>query len=113
MAGTASGGSKQTQQDGPIYPIGNGVKPPQPISTPEPDFGPDAARMKFHGVVVVGGYIGTDGKFHDAKVLQSIADAIVDAKVLGAVKGWKFRPCTKEGQPVNCTFKVEVAIRLN
>jgi TonB family protein len=45
--------------------------------------------------IVVAGYVGTDGKFHAAKVKQSIGDATLDAKALNAVKTWKFRPCTK------------------
>jgi hypothetical protein len=33
------------------------------MSTPQPDFSADARRSKVGGVVVVTGYIGTDGKF--------------------------------------------------
>jgi TonB family protein len=97
--------AQQTKTPEEIYQPGKDV-------TPQPDFSTDARRGKFNGVVVVSGYVGTDGKFHDAKVARSIGDAALDTKVLNSVKTWKFRPCTKDGTPVNCTLNVEVAINL-
>ena len=96
----------------PIYKIEKEVKPQRVISSPQPDFSTDARRGKFNGVVVVTGYVGADGNFHDAKVLRSIGDSILDAKVLAAVKKWTFHPCTRDGKPVNCTMNIETAIHL-
>jgi periplasmic protein TonB len=104
--------AQQTKTPEEIYQPGKDVTPPKALFAPEPDFSTDARRGKFKGVVVVSGYVGTDGKFHDAKVTRSIGDAALDAKVLNSVKAWKFRPCTKGGKPVNCTMSVEVAINL-
>jgi protein TonB len=109
----APGLAQQTKPEEPIYKIEKkDVKPPRPISSPQPDFSADARRGKFKGVVVVTGYVGTDGKFHDAKVLQSIGDSVLDAKVLAAVKKWTFHPCTRDDKPVNCTMNIETAIHL-
>jgi periplasmic protein TonB len=104
--------AQQTKTPEDIYQPGKDVTPPKTLVTPEPDFSTDARRGKFKGVVVVSGDVGTDGKFHDAKVARSIGDAALDTKVLDSVKAWKFRPCTKDGKPVNCTMNVEVAINL-
>jgi protein TonB len=108
----APGLAQQTKPEEPIYKIEKDVKPPRVISSPQPDFSADARRGKFNGVVVVTGFVGTDGKFHDAKLLRSIGDSIWDAKVLAAVKKWTFHPCTRDGKPVNCTMNIETAIHL-
>jgi TonB family protein len=108
----ASGPAQQTKPEDPIYKIEKDIKPPRAISSPRPNFSADASRGKFNGAVVVTGYVGTDGKFHDAKVLRSIGDSVLDAKVLGAVKQWTFHPCTKDDRPVNCTITIETAIHL-
>ena len=105
--------AQQAKTDEPIYPVGKDVKPPRAISTPAPDVSLDARRAKFNGVVVVNAYIGTDGKVHDAKVVRSIGDSILDGKALDTVKKWKFHPCTREGKPVNCEMNFEVAFDLH
>ena len=104
--------AQQTKTPEDIYQPGKDVTPPKALVTPQPDFSTDTRRGKFKGVVVVSGYVGTDGKFHDAKVARSIGDEALDTKVLNSVKAWKFRPCTKDGTPVNCTMMIEVAINL-
>jgi periplasmic protein TonB len=109
----APGPAQQTKPEEPIYKLGKDIKPPQAISSPQPDFSADTRRGRFNGVVVVTGYVGTDGKFHDAKVLRSIGDSVLDAKVLGAVKKWRFHPCTRDDKPVSCTINIDTAIRLD
>lgn len=109
----APGPVQQTKPEEPTYKIEKDVKPPRAISTPPPDFSADARRSKFKGVVVVTGFVGTDGNFHDAKVLRSIGDSVLDAKVLAAVKKWTFHPCTRDDKPVNCTMNIETAIQLH
>ncbi|HKR95486.1 MAG TPA: energy transducer TonB [Candidatus Angelobacter sp.] len=78
-----------------------------------PDFSREARNGKYHGRVMVSGYVATDGRFHDGKVVRSIGNADIDTKVLNAVKAWKFHPATKDGTPVNCALYIEVAVNLN
>lgn len=70
-----------------IYEAGKeGVAYPKPISTPEPDF-PAQARNKerFHRVVALDGYVGKDGRYHDATVVSS-AGAEFDKEALRTIK---------------------------
>ena len=110
LTAIASGLAQQTKSGEPIYKIGKDVKPPRAISSPKPDFSADAKRRKLDGIVVVGGYVGTDGKYHDAKVLRSFGDSRLNGKVLEAVGQWTFYPCTKQDKPVNCKVNMEIAI---
>jgi protein TonB len=106
--------AQQPKTEEPIFSLATkGVKPPQAIFTPQPDYSSEARRGKFKGVVIISGYVDTDGKFSHAKVVRSIGDASLDAKALDGVKAWKFRPCTKDGKPVNCLLNIEVSINLN
>ncbi|HEY7406409.1 MAG TPA: energy transducer TonB [Candidatus Angelobacter sp.] len=114
LLATISSPAQQSKPEERLYRVtDSGVKPPQAISTPEPDFSSEARRGKFKGVVIISGYVGTDGKFHNAKVVRSIGDASLDAKALEGMKAWKFRPCTKDGKPINCAMNIEVSINLN
>ena len=97
----------------PIYKLapGNGIRPPRAIYTPEPDFSERARKKQIQGTVKISGYVGTDGKFHNAKVLQSVEKGL-DDNALAVVQRWKFTPCTRDGQPVNCSTAVEISYNL-
>jgi TonB family protein len=98
----------------PIHTVTDeGIKSPRPKSSPMPDFSREAGKGKYHGSTIVSGYVATDGKFHDGKVVKSIGNADIDAKVLNAVNTWKFHPATKDGKSVNCAMYIEVAVNLN
>jgi protein TonB len=99
----------QSSPDETIYKIGDkSIKPPKPISAPEPEF-PSGARDVNVGSHTVGveGYVGKDGRYHDPKIVHS-AGKDLDRAALDGLKKWKFKPCTKHGQPVNCTVYIEV-----
>jgi periplasmic protein TonB len=105
--------AQQPKPEGPIYPVtGKGIKPPEAIFTPAPGISQDERKTKFGGIAIIAGYIGTDGLFHDAKVLRSTGDSTLDARALDTLKTWKFHPCTKDGKAVNCTLNLEVTFHL-
>jgi TonB family protein len=104
--------SADPKQPGPsqIYKPGNGVTPPRPIYNPAPSWSDTSRKLGIQGAVIIGGYVGVDGRFHDARILRSLHPS-VDADALEGIKTWKFEPCTKEGQPVNCELKMEIVFR--
>jgi len=108
--GAQSGDSPKVPE--PMYKAGaKGVKPAKPLLTPEPQWPESARKKQFEGVIVLEGYVGTDGNFHDAKVIRSLQPAL-DAAAVEAVGKWKFKPCTKDGTPVNCKTNLEIAFNL-
>jgi TonB family protein len=113
LAAIAPSLAQQPKPEDPIYAIGKGTKPPEPVSTPAPDFSTEAKRRKFDGFAVVGGYVGTDGKFYDLKIVRSIGNSGLDRKVLDAVSKWTFHPCIRDDKPVNCKMNIQVKIHLD
>ncbi|HYL93488.1 MAG TPA: energy transducer TonB [Alphaproteobacteria bacterium] len=110
----------QSAPDETIYPINHKtskeITPPKPVNTPMASFPPSAravpAKNHIHRVVLLTGYVGKDGRYHDAKVVRSAGEDY-DKEALDTVKTWEFSPCTKDGQPVNCSFDVEMAFNRN
>jgi protein TonB len=60
--------------------------------------------------VVLSGYVGTDGKFHDPKVDRSL-DPTLDDLAIEAVGRWKFKPATQDGVPVDFPVIIRVKFK--
>ena len=106
-----------------IYDPGkNGVTRPVPIFTELPEM-PEKLRRahmnddrkgnskRFTGAVVLAGYLDKRGRTHNLAVVRSLSKE-ADKAALDAVKRWKFRPCTKDGEPVNCYIGLEISFNL-
>lgn len=73
---------------------------PIPISTPQPDFPPQALRAGITGEVVVEYTIGKDGSVDNARVVRAQPRGTFERTVLSTVRRWKFQPLD---QPVTQT----------
>lgn len=95
-----------------IYPAGkNGVTVPEAIYKPDPSFSEEARKKKAQGVVTIFVVVGKDGRAHNLRVGQS-AGMGLDEKALEAVRNWRFKPATLNGQPVATQIAVEVDFHL-
>jgi len=95
-----------------IYPAGKmGVTVPQPIYSPEPDFSDEARKAKQQGIVTLLIVVGADGRPYDINVRRSLGMGL-DEKAIEAVSRWRFKPATRNGQPVATQIEVEVDFRL-
>jgi len=79
------------------------VQPPTMIHSVEP---PVAGK---NGIVTLALVVGVDGRPHDLKVANSLDSASDDA-ALEAVREWRFKPATCEGQPMEAKIAVEIDI---
>jgi TonB family protein len=108
----------QSANDDKIYDAGkDGVTRPVPVNTPAPPM-PNSLKYadmkkgeRLHQQVVVIGVVGKDGHFRDLSIQQS-AGKDADAVALKTLKDWRFKPCKREGKPVNCRLPVEVAFNM-
>jgi TonB family protein len=82
---------------------------PKALFSPSPIY--PHKHKKVDGWVDLSGYVGTDGKFHNPKVLKSL-DPTLDALAVEAVGRWKFQPATRAGVPFNCPLTMEINFKL-
>jgi periplasmic protein TonB len=95
-----------------IYPAGKmGVTVPQVIYSPEPNFSDEARKARMQGVVELLVVVGKDGHTYDIRVAQSLGMGL-DEQAIAAVRRWRFRPATLNGQPVATDIAVQVDFHL-
>lgn len=93
------------------YMPGGGITSPQLIYQVEPDFTDEARRARHQGTVVLQGVVEADGRIHNMIVVSSLGMGL-DDRAIQAVRQWKFKPGTKNGQPVPVWARIEVTFRL-
>ena len=86
---------------------GKGITPPQPISRREPDYSEAARVRRFVGTVILTFVIDQSGVPVNIEVLEPL-----DEKAIAAVEAWRFRPGSKDGDPVKVRATMEVKFRL-
>jgi len=95
-----------------VFKRGDGVSPPKPIFSPDPEYPKEARKAKYRGVVALGMIVETDGRPYHIKVLRSLPQYGLDEKAIEAVKKWRFKPAMKDNTPVAAYISVEVDFRL-
>jgi periplasmic protein TonB len=95
-----------------IYPAGQrGVSVPEVIYSPEPSFSEEARKAKFQGIVTLLVVVGRDGRPYNIRVGRSLGMGL-DEQAIEAVRNWRFRPATLNGQPVATQIAVQVDFHL-
>ena len=95
-----------TEDAGPVFPTPEMTRPVL-LSKVEPEYPTTARLARMNGRVVVQAVIGLDGAVESVEVLSSTSPLFDDA-ARDAVKRWKYRPATMDGQPVRIYFTVLV-----
>jgi len=96
---------------GGVYKVGGGVTAPTVLFKTDPEYSEEARKAKYQGVVLLSIEVSADGLAKNIHVIQSLGLGL-DEKAVEAVKKWKFRPGTRNGQPVTVLATVEVRFRL-
>jgi TonB family protein len=91
--------------------VGNGVTPPQVLIRHEPEYTQEARKIKYNATVALWLVVGADGVPHDIKVIRAVGMGL-DEKAVEAVSTWRFRPGTKDGQPVAVQANIEINFRI-
>jgi periplasmic protein TonB len=82
---------------GPIQ-VSENVTPPTPISNPQPAYPADAKAAGIEGTVVVKYVVTETGAVTNIQVVRGPPE--LHAAVIAAMRSWRFRPATLDGQPV-------------
>ena len=91
--------------------VARGVTSPQPISRHEPEYTETARSRRIVGSVLLYIEVDPSGAPVNIQVLEPLGFGL-DEKAIAAVETWRFRPGTKDGQPVTVAATIEVNFRL-
>lgn len=94
-----------------ILRVGGQVKPPVPISTPEPHYPAVARAARAEGLVIIDAVIDEQGNVVEAKVVEG--PPLLIAAALEAVLKWKYEPTYLNGEPVALNTHIQVNFRLH
>ncbi len=98
--------------EGPTYKAGaDGVTMPVPIRQVRPEYSQAELSAGIQGVVKLEGVVMPDGSVGKTSVLESL-DPALDEQALQALKQWRFKPGTKDGQPVPVLVAFEMTFTL-
>ncbi len=97
---------------GPIYHVNvDGVSAPVPTVQPQPGYTEEARQAKIQGVVRLTCVVDPDGNVRNVKVLQSL-DPGLDQRAVETLRRWRFKPATKNGNPVAVDLQIQFQLRL-
>jgi TonB family protein len=96
---------------GSLNHVGGAIKMPVVLHQDEPQFSSVARALKSSGKVLVYLWIGPDGKPSHLTIAKPAAIGL-DEQALLAVSKYKFRPATKDGQPITVDLYVEVNFQI-
>jgi protein TonB len=96
---------------GPLR-VGGDVKAPVVVDRAEPQYTESARKARVAGIVVVEAIIGKDGRVQDVKVVKGLPMGL-SAEAEAAVRRWRFKPGSLNGQPVATIFNLTVNFKLD
>lgn len=90
-----------------VYQVCRDVTPPEPTYKPEPTFSQFARRFRLTGKVTVTTVVDPTGTVAEIEIATPCG-AGFDEQVIAAVSKWRFKPATKDGQPVAVRIAIDV-----
>jgi TonB family protein len=106
VAGGVAGGV-----GGGVYRVGGGVTAPVLLYRREPEYTEEARKAKYSGTVQLYVEIDPSGTPTNIRVLQGPGLGL-DERAIEAVRQWKFKPGTKDGNPVTVGANISVSFQL-
>lgn len=90
---------------------GNELTGPEPVRKVDPKYPPALISARVEGDVVLYAVIRKDGTVDSIQVLKGL-EAQLDQNAMDALAKWKFRPASKNGEPVELEAVVVVPYRI-
>jgi protein TonB len=78
----------------------------------EPEYSKEARDAKLEGTVILATVVGIDGLPSEIKVLKVLGKGL-DEKAVECLQKWRFKPGTRDGEPVAVKVTVEMDFRLH
>jgi TonB family protein len=96
---------------GPAVSLSARVSPPTVLSRVNPEYSDEARAARLQGTVVLEVVVHKDGTVDVVRVVRSLGLGL-DEQAVKAVKQWRFKPGTRDGQPVDVYLNMEVNFNL-
>jgi TonB family protein len=97
--------------DAGAYNVGGSVRPPVATYTAIPEFPEAARKAKLSGNVIVALVVDSNGQPQNVRVAQGLGNGL-DEKAVEAVQQYRFKPATRDGEPVPVNLKVAVNFQI-
>ena len=105
-------GQEGALDDVAIFDIADLDQRPQPIARVAPRHPPELLKAKIEGNVVLLFILDENGRVADPRV-ESYSRPEFEAPALKAVQRWRFKPGSREGQPVRTYVRQQIHFRIN
>ncbi len=87
--------------------VGGDIRPPVKIHDPQPGYTEEARMARIQGVVLLRTVIDPEGNVTRLEVLKGLTLGLTES-ALETVKQWKFKPATRNGQPVAVYYHLSI-----
>jgi protein TonB len=111
VIGGRIGGQIGGTGDSPVR-VGGNVLAPVAVQRFDPEYTEIARRARIQGIVIIEAVIDRQGNVTDARIIKGMPMGL-DQEALRAIKRWKFKPGTLNGQPIPVYFNLSINFRLN
>ena len=108
---TNAAASQSAASDTGAYSVGGSVRPPVLTSEVDPQYTEAARKAKLSGNVIVGLTVDAAGKPQNVHITRGLGNDL-DEKAVEAVQQYRFKPATKDGEPVAVALNVEVNFKI-
>ena len=103
---------QEPRGDGPPYRVGGDVTRPEIVSNTRPVYTELARRARITGTVIVEAVIDEQGNVTNVRVLKGLPMGL-DKAAVDAIQTWKFKPATRQGQPVPVYYVLTVNFQVD
>jgi TonB family protein len=102
----------RVQNGSNVFKVGGGVTAPTVLFPKvDPEYTEEARVAKYSGTVVLFLEIAPEGVAQNIRVVKGLGLGL-DEKAVEAIGKWRFKPGTKDGEPVTVMANIEVNFRL-
>jgi TonB family protein len=96
-----------------IYKMGTeGLKYPEILYDPKPQYTEDARRSLTEGLVVIQAVVRKNGSVDSFHVIQSLSHGLDESAIQTISTKWRFKPAQLNGAPVDALVNIEVRFRM-
>lgn len=106
-------GVETKPQDPPVPIFKRATRDPRYASQFQPSYPSNLIVREIEGSATIRVLIGTDGRVREAIVVSATHPDFGKAAVRQALKAWRFKPATRDGQPVEDWQSVPVSFVIN